>query len=551
MLIRISGGASGIKEYLEHGQKQDRFYSRDELDERVILDGDLNFTNDIINLMDNDKNKYFHITLAFKEDYIEPDVLEKINQDFKQYFLSGYSEHEINYYAEAHLPKIKSYVSLADGKLVERKPHIHIVIPRLSLVDGLSFNPSIKHIEKYIDSFQEHINAKYGLASPKDNLRINFNNTSDAISRYTGDIFPSIGRNQKLAVLDLIVKHNPTNTKQLHKLLAQNGYEVKVRNKNDADKSYLNIKLKKSIDASYKGINLKDYVFSNEFLNLPLEAKLAKLNAEQSNKYAQQSSSKKTSATHQKNMQEWLNIKALEIRFINRNASKQEKIIYNQLSPANKITFLKNKQQTHYKEQINFLESNQDERNTNTRDIISFIRTNDAIIDDLKKDITRIGNIKIGNNTAIIRDAIIRTGKERYRTDISNSEANQPHTAKNSVIDEINEQSEKNEQQQKFKNHLHELNSNLHADILLELVAKTHGVQQKLYLITKSKDGSDRIKCGNRNLSMVDFCTKELNLSFKHAVGLLDNAYNMQNDINRVRGWSIKQDIYLREQYKE
>ena len=41
MLIRINGGAGGIKEYLEDGQKKDRFYTRDELDERVILDGDL------------------------------------------------------------------------------------------------------------------------------------------------------------------------------------------------------------------------------------------------------------------------------------------------------------------------------------------------------------------------------------------------------------------------------------------------------------------------------------------------------------------------------
>ena len=53
MLIRISGGESGIKDYLEDGQKQGRDYSREELDERVILDGDLTLTDVIINKINN------------------------------------------------------------------------------------------------------------------------------------------------------------------------------------------------------------------------------------------------------------------------------------------------------------------------------------------------------------------------------------------------------------------------------------------------------------------------------------------------------------------
>ena len=49
MLIRVGSSHSGIKEYLEKGQKQDRFFSRDELDERVIIAGNLTQTNAIIN----------------------------------------------------------------------------------------------------------------------------------------------------------------------------------------------------------------------------------------------------------------------------------------------------------------------------------------------------------------------------------------------------------------------------------------------------------------------------------------------------------------------
>ena len=102
MLIRISGGSGGIKDYLENGQKQDRFYDRNQLDERVILNGYLDQTNQLIENMENNSDKYFHITLAFKEDYIATDVLENIDNDFKDFFLKAYRDDEVNYYSEVH-----------------------------------------------------------------------------------------------------------------------------------------------------------------------------------------------------------------------------------------------------------------------------------------------------------------------------------------------------------------------------------------------------------------------------------------------------------------
>ena len=52
MLIRPNGGRDGIKKYLEEGQKEGRSYTRDELDERVILSGILEETDRIIQSMD-------------------------------------------------------------------------------------------------------------------------------------------------------------------------------------------------------------------------------------------------------------------------------------------------------------------------------------------------------------------------------------------------------------------------------------------------------------------------------------------------------------------
>jgi hypothetical protein len=53
MLSRVSGGNSGIAEYLETGIKNGRDFTRDELDQRVVLEGDLAITNEIINSIED------------------------------------------------------------------------------------------------------------------------------------------------------------------------------------------------------------------------------------------------------------------------------------------------------------------------------------------------------------------------------------------------------------------------------------------------------------------------------------------------------------------
>jgi hypothetical protein len=58
MLIRIRGYNDGIKEYLGKGQKKDREFNRDEMDERVILRGDLDLTNEIIQPIETDSERY-------------------------------------------------------------------------------------------------------------------------------------------------------------------------------------------------------------------------------------------------------------------------------------------------------------------------------------------------------------------------------------------------------------------------------------------------------------------------------------------------------------
>lgn len=273
MLIRIRGGNDGIKTYLENGQMDGRQFTRDELDERVVLAGDLALCDAVIQSIASKGNRYDHITLAFKEDLIETSALRLITNEFRQFAFAAHGDDEYSFYAEAHNPKIKSYADLATGKLVERKPHIHIVIPSRNLLTGqsLRYFGQVKTIEAFIDAFQEHVNRKYGFASPKDHRRLKITDASEMISRYKGDDFKGANRQLKEQLLNAMVDHDIVTFTGFHELLNRHGAVV-VRKGRDGD--YLNV----TPPTAKKGINLKESVFSREFIELPTPEKLQRLN---------------------------------------------------------------------------------------------------------------------------------------------------------------------------------------------------------------------------------------------------------------------------------
>src|ERR1035437_6432473 len=103
MLTRIGGGSdgAGLAHYLRTGEKIGRTKTRDELDQRVVLDGDLDHLAAIINEMDTsraDIERYLHITLGFKEDYLSQETLQAISDEAKEFFLGAYQPGEMNFY---------------------------------------------------------------------------------------------------------------------------------------------------------------------------------------------------------------------------------------------------------------------------------------------------------------------------------------------------------------------------------------------------------------------------------------------------------------------
>jgi hypothetical protein len=263
MLIRVSGYNAGIQQYLEEGTKAGREYTRDELDKRVILDGDLDLTRMIYeSLPDNGQNRYMTFTLAFGEDHIDSEVLHNITQEFKQFAMYAYQDDEFNFYAEAHLPKIKFVKDKRTGDMIERKPHIHIVVPRKNLLSGNEANPLGMHDGnvKYLEAFQEYINQKYKLSSPREHVRADIKDAASVLSRYKGDDFYGKNREFKQNLVKQVIEQGIQSRAQFYALVGQHG-GIRVRNQGKPSE-YIAVKIPG--DAKYT--NLKDTIFSEDFI---------------------------------------------------------------------------------------------------------------------------------------------------------------------------------------------------------------------------------------------------------------------------------------------
>ncbi|WP_060275238.1 LPD7 domain-containing protein [Burkholderia ubonensis] len=336
-----------MKEYLEDGRKKDREFSRDELDERVVLAGDLEVTDAIVQSIDADEgvDRYLSITLSFKEDEVDVETMRAIAREFEAFVFRAYRPDEYNFYAEAHLPRIKSYVDRKTGALVERKPHIHVVLPKLNLISGQHLEPLglVKSNIDYIDAFQEHINAKYGLASPKDNRRVHITDASEMISRYRGDLFGQASRELKEQLLDAVLDREIERYDDFLVLLAERG-TVRMRNAG-RDDAYPNVKPA----GAAKGVNLKEHVFSKEFIELPTAEKRLQLAADIAPRYEVAGAPRSTQPEIAALLDTWQRSRAYEVKYLN-NAIVLAR--HRQLSPADQELALAQYERAFYSQHL-------------------------------------------------------------------------------------------------------------------------------------------------------------------------------------------------------
>ncbi|MBR5941283.1 MAG: hypothetical protein IKZ88_08490 [Neisseriaceae bacterium] len=346
MIIRFGGGTSGIVEYLETGQKSGREYSRDELDKRVILSGEIRYLDEVLNQFpkDDESQHYIHITLSFKERKIDEETLRAIDKEFRQFvFAATGRDDEFYYYSEAHLPKIKRLKDM-NGDDYERFPHIHIVIPQYNLYTGKRDDPIGLHnpIIPYIDAFQEYINAKYNLASPKDNRRLFKLGKDGAINRtqlknetaYVKNYISSYTSRQavKNEIFNLIrADKTISSVEDLAEVLKDLG-EVKIRDSKKFGQKYINFRLNGYPDK--KAINLKDNVFLDNYLKTR--------SLKETQEYAMGSQ-------NQELLQEWYSKKAFEHRFIMAASPKERDIYFHHADEATQQQMLQQKIAIHQK----------------------------------------------------------------------------------------------------------------------------------------------------------------------------------------------------------
>ncbi|GAB6091385.1 LPD7 domain-containing protein [Spirochaeta dissipatitropha] len=319
MLIRIRGGKSGIKEYLQTGRKKGREQSRDQLDNRVILHGDLEAADAIISSVPGKGEKYLHITISFREDRVPLDTLQRISTEFRQFAFAAYRSDEYYYYCEAHLPRIKCEQDQKSGKMLERKPHLHIVIPKVNLLNGKGLNPfgKVKRCIEYIDAFQETMNTKYKLASPKDHRRLETADRSEVISRYSGDFFKPAGRELKQDLLEAALNMNDY---EAFICFLNTLGTVRVRNPG-TDREYLNIKKPEDV----RGVNLKEQVFSRSFLQLSRAEKQSWLQNETISSSVLRDKDASSSIDPEAILKEWNAVGCREIKYLNSGNRSQWK----------------------------------------------------------------------------------------------------------------------------------------------------------------------------------------------------------------------------------
>ncbi|RML34273.1 Orf54, partial [Pseudomonas savastanoi pv. glycinea] len=327
MLIRVSGYNTGAQEYLEKGNKSGREFTRDELDHRLIIEGQLSLTRAIYeSIPDYGQDRYLTFTLSFKEDTVSPELLKSITTDFKNFFMHAYKPEEFNLYAEAHLPKMKTVTDRKTGEVIDRKPHIHIIIPRINLLSGNEANPVdvYKNHEKYFEAFQEHINQKYGLSSPRENVRADIADAASVLSRYKGDDFYGKNRQFKQELVKQVIERGVTSRADFYALVAEHG-ETRIRNEGK-DTEYISVKL----PGDAKGTNLKDTIFQDDFI-VRRELKKPPLEA----------------SVIQERLLAWPQ-RAREIKYVNKATPKFRKA-YSEASPEDRVRLLAEREANFYR----------------------------------------------------------------------------------------------------------------------------------------------------------------------------------------------------------
>lgn len=542
MIIEISGGKSGIKEYLEKGMKEGRTLSRDELDTRIVLMGDLALADSIAQALETDGERYFHFTFSLTERGLSNQLMQSMVEDFVSYLCAGYEVDEYHAYAERQIPITQFLVDEKTRELKERFDHIHLVIPKVNLVTGARFDPmemlKVKYgsdiaTYEFIDAFQEHINQKHNLTSPKDRQRTDFSGQSDILSRVKGDHFKGSYQALKTEVLDRIVNENITTRAGLKELLSGYG-QVDIGKRGQQD-HYFKVKLA----GERKFIRFDHPLFSDAFLAKSPAEKRAYVERKSD---ATPISPKRTPAENLTLMAQWKAQRSREIRYLHTDSSFYKKT-YSKADQATKLVhldrleaahFTKLKEDHGYERASHFAHRNTQRQQPNPA-ALAAIRANHP----LQNGVRQLSECHLAKNGERESAGLLHSTSRHDRYDIAGLRranlASKPGADGNRPVDSVIGQAladQGNVQLQRDrKPEMAEITKTLSARCVLDFVAEQYLRDVSEYSIGKAKDGSDTILCGTHHYKVGDFFTKELMIPFKDAAPVLRQLYDQQRGI--------------------
>lgn len=330
-LMRVGGGISGIIEYLIAGRKQGQELSRDELDERIVLYGDIEITSAIIGSMNVAGQKYLHITFSVKERDLPIEKFREIDEFIREKLFAAYGEDELNIYSELQRPKIKNVPNKTTGAWHERLDHIHYAIPQKNLITGMRADPIgvFDHNKEFFEAIQELANIKFGLASPKDNARVDISE-ADIIGRKkdVDNFKKGAFKDLKSELINDILVKDIQDYESFKKHLEGIG-KVKVVNAGK-DNEYLGVK----VDGKPRFVNLQEVEFRKTFFELPEAERAQTLGAGHTEKPTSRMRPKRTEAEYEASVQDWVDRRSKEVRYLNsgsklykkyRDGTKEEK----------------------------------------------------------------------------------------------------------------------------------------------------------------------------------------------------------------------------------
>jgi hypothetical protein len=519
MLVRITGGNSGIKDYLEKGQKQDRHYSRDELDRREPIHGDLELTNSIINAIpDNGQERYLHLSMSFKEKDIDSDKIKAAVSGFMKTSMAAYNDDEYNYYAEIHHPRLKKIYNAKTDELEERLTHVHIVVPKQNLLSNGRLNPFGNHMHNvsFIDAMQEKINTEYGFESPKHNPRYGIHNKNEALSKYT-KIFEADNKNLSTKQRAIETAKNAT-YQEFKDKLSEKG-EVKVRNAGK-ENEYLAVKF----EGEKKFTNLREPVFRKSFLDD------GKLEFE-----------KLSSKVINERVTDWQERRSKEIKYIH-DASKPIRNAYKELQGSDKKTFLNSRQEHFYARHKTIEGVSEDERYSLTgkgNNKPSHFRTRGAFKPPSSQ---RVHSVQSLHERTLVhqqeRTLLLLQGNARShvhagggQTDNASRLRRSTHGADGGLSSAVQHLAAEAVKRPPDPGDLNKVAP----ERLLDYCQKTYLVDPREHKITQNKNGDYRISSGARNLSNTDFLTKHIGLDWPQAKQVLTTLYYEQQKKEPVK----------------